>query len=191
MDNEELLDPITAQDATNEETPTWQAIIASAPASAARLTERSKLAKQLLVGYVTAGTLILAVGSIAVVVHGHFFIHSLIVAGLITVICSFRSRLYADPWCAWALLAATVAIPTGLAVKLSLWYPHYAWLLLTIYLAAAVITLISVGAMNQVRRVSPVMKRALELFDGAMIASIAPLLLWITGVYDLVRNIRF
>lgn len=65
-DNEELLDPITAQDATNEETPTWQAIIASAPASAARLTERSKLAKQLLVGYVTAGTLILAVGSIAV-----------------------------------------------------------------------------------------------------------------------------
>ncbi|ULL08786.1 type VII secretion integral membrane protein EccD [Mycobacterium liflandii] len=191
VDNEELLDPITAQDATNEETPTWQAIIASAPASAARLTERSKLAKQLLVGYVTAGTLILAVGSIAVVVRGHFFLHSMIVAGLITVICSFRSRLYADPWCAWALLAATVAIPTGLAVKLSLWYPHYAWLLLTIYLTAALVTLISVGAMNQVRRVSPVMKRALELFDGAMVASIVPLLLWITGVYDLVRNIRF
>lgn len=125
------------------------------------------------------------------VVRGHFFLHSMIVAGLITGICSFRSRLYADPWCAWALLAATVAIPTGLAVKLSLWYPHYAWLLLTIYLAAALVTLISVGAMNQVRRVSPVMKRALELFDGAMVASIVPLLLWITGVYDLVRNIRF
>ncbi len=76
-------------------------------------------------------------------------------------------------------------------MKLSLWYPHYAWLLLTIYLAAALVTLISVGAMNQVRRVSPVMKRALELFDGAMVASIVPLLLWITGVYDLVRNIRF
>ncbi|CAM4455254.1 Type VII secretion system protein eccD1 [Mycobacterium basiliense] len=191
VDNEELLDPITAQDATNEETPTWQAIIASAPASAARLTERSKLAKQLLIGYVTAGMLILAAGAIAVVVKGHFFVHTLVVAGLITVICAFRSRLYADPWCAWALLTAAVVIPTGLVVKLSLWYPHYAWLMLTTYLVAGVVALISVGAMAQVRRVSPVMKRILELLDGAMVASIIPLLLWITGVYDMVRNIRF
>jgi type VII secretion integral membrane protein EccD len=191
VDNEELLDPVTAQDATNDETPTWQAIIASVPASAARLTERSKLAKQLLVGYVTAGTLILAVGAITVVVHGHFFVHSLVVAGLITVMCGFRSRLYADRWCAWALLAATVVIPTGLTAELSLWYPRFAWLFLAGYLAIAVVALIVVGAMAQVRRVSPVMKRILELIDGAMIAAIIPLLLWITGVYDTVRNIRF
>jgi type VII secretion integral membrane protein EccD len=191
VDNEELLDPVTAQDATNDETPTWQAIIASVPASATRLTERSKLAKQLLVGYVTAGTLILAAGAISVVVHGHFFVHSLVVAGLITVICGFRSRLYADRWCAWALLAATVVIPTGLTAELSLWYPRYAWLFLASYLAIAVVALIMVGAMAQVRRVSPVMKRILELIDGAMIAAIIPMLLWITGVYDMVRNIRF
>ncbi|OBK53893.1 type VII secretion integral membrane protein EccD [Mycobacterium kubicae] len=191
VDNEELLDPVTAQDATNEETPTWQAIIASAPASAARLTERSLLAKQLLIGYVAAGTLILAAGAIAVVVHGHFFVHSLVVAGLITAICGFRSRLYADRWCAWALLAATVAIPTGLTAKLSLWYPHYAWMFLAIYLGLAVVALLVVGATAQVRRVSPVMKRILELIDGAMVASIIPLLLWITGVYDMVRNLRF
>ncbi len=191
VDNEELLDPVTAQEATNEETPTWQAIIASAPASAARLNERSKLAKQLLVGYVTSGTLILAVGAIAVVVRGHFFVHSLVVATLITVMCGFRSRLYADPWCAWALLTATVVIPTGLTAKLSLWYPHFAWLMLAIYLATAVVALIVVGSMAQVRRFSPVMKRILELIDGAMIAAIIPLLLWITGVYDMVRNIRF
>lgn len=191
VDNEELLDPVTAQDATNEETPTWQAIIASAPASAARLTERSLLAKQLLVGYVAAGTLILAIGAIAVVVHGHFFVHSLVIAGLITVICAFRSRLYADRWCAWALLAAAVVIPTGLTAKLSLWYPHYAWMFLTIYLGLAVVTLIVVGATAQIRRVSPVTKRILELIDGAMVASIIPLLLWVTGVYDMVRNLRF
>lgn len=34
-------------------------------------------------------------------------------------------------------------------------------------------------------------KRTLELIDGAMIAAIIPMLLWITGVYDTVRNIRF
>ncbi len=191
VDNEELLDPVAADQTTSEETPTWQAIIASVPASAARLTERSKLAKQLLTGYVTAGTLVLAAGAVAVVVRGHFFVHSLVVAGLITAICGFRSRLYAERWCAWALLAATVVIPTGLTAKLSLWYPHYAWLMLAGYLAAAVVALVFVGSMAQVRRVSPVMKRLLEIIDGAMVASILPLLLWITGVYDMVRNIRF
>ncbi len=137
VDNEELLDPVATPEATSEETPTWQAIIASVPASAVRLTERSKLAKQLLIGYVTSGTLILAAGAIAVVVRGHFFVHSLVVAGLITTVCGFRSRLYAERWCAWALLAATVAIPTGLTAKLIIWYPHYAWLLLSVYLTVA------------------------------------------------------
>lgn len=191
VDNEELLDPVAADQATSDETPTWQAIIASVPASAARLTERSKLAKQLLIGYVTAGTLILAAGAIAVLVQGHFFIHSLVVAGIIAVICGFRSRLYAERWCAWALLAAAVIIPTGLTVKLTIWYPAYAWMMLAIYVGGAVVALIIVGAMAQVRRVSPVMKRLIELIDGAMVASIIPLLLWITGVYDIVRNLRF
>ncbi len=191
VDNEELLDPVAAQEATNEETPTWQAIIASVPASAARLTERSKLAKQLLIGYVTAGTVILAAGAIGVLVRGHFFVHSLVVAAVIAVICGFRSRLYAERWCAWALLAAAVAIPAGLAARLSVWYPNYAWLMLTVYLAIGLVGLLVVGATAQVRRVSPVMKRILELIDGAMVASIIPLLLWITGVYDMVRNIRF
>lgn len=191
VDNEELLDPVATPEATSEETPTWQAIITSAPASAVRLTERSKLAKQLLIGYVTSGTLILAAGAIAVVVRGHFFVHSLVVAGLITTVCGFRSRLYAERWCAWALLAATVAIPTGLTAKLIIWYPHYAWLLLSVYLTVALVALVVVGSMAHVRRVSPVVKRTLELIDGAMIAAIIPMLLWITGVYDTVRNIRF
>lgn len=191
VDNEELLDPVATPEATSEKTPTWQAIIASVPASAVRLTERSKLAKQLLIGYVTSGTLILAAGAIAVVVRGHFFVHSLVVAGLITTVCGFRSRLYAERWCAWALLAATVAIPTGLTAKLIIWYPHYAWLLLSVYLTVALVALVVVGSMAHVRRVSPVVKRTLELIDGAMIAAIIPMLLWITGVYDTVRNIRF
>lgn len=86
---------------------------------------------------------------------------------------------------------ATVAIPTGLTAKLIIWYPHYAWLLLSVYLTVALVALVVVGSMAHVRRVSPVVKRTLELIDGAMIAAIIPMLLWITGVYDTVRNIRF
>lgn len=189
--NEELLDPVEHPEATGEESPTWRAIIESVPDSAARLSERSRLAKRLLIGFLSAGALVLAIGAIGVVVQGHFFIHSLIVAGLVTSICGFRSRLYAERWCAWALLAAAVLIPTGVMVKLCLWYSDKAWLVLAIYTALAVVTLIIVGATSGVRRVSPVTKRILELLDGATIAAVIPLLLWIASVYDLLRNLRF
>jgi type VII secretion integral membrane protein EccD len=192
VDHDELLDPVAAHaSADGEETPTWQAIIASVPKSAVRLTERSKLAKQLLIGFVTAGTLVLAAGSIAVVVRGHFFVHTLVVAGLVTIACGFRSRLYAERWCAWAMLAATVAIPVGVTARLSIWYPHTAWLLLAGLVLAGLIAMAVVAATVGVRRVSPVMKRVLELFDGLMVAAILPMLLWVTGVYDIVRNIQF
>jgi type VII secretion integral membrane protein EccD len=191
VSNDELLDPVASPEAVDEESPTWQAIIASVPESAARLTERSQLAKKLLIGFLTAGALVLAVGAIAVVVQGHFFVHSLIVAGLVAVICGFRSRLYAERWCTWSLLSAAVVIPTGVMVKLCQWYPHSAWLVLSIYTALAVVVLIVVGATEGVRRVSPVTKRILELLDGAAIAAVIPLLLWIASVYDVLRNLRF
>lgn len=190
VSNDELLDPVTTTD-TSEESETWQAIIASVPDSAARLTERSRLAKRLLIGFLTAGAVVLAAGSIAVVVQGHFFPHSMIVAGLVTVVCGFRSRLYAERWCAWALMAAAVAIPTGVMVRLCLWYPERAWLTLIVYVAVALVVVIVIGATEGVRRVSPVTKRILELSDGAAIAAVIPMLLWIAGVYDMLRNLRF
>ena len=188
--NDELLDPVATSEGIDEETSTWQAIIDSVPDSAARLHERSQLAKRLLIGFVTAGALVLSAGAIAVVVQGHFFIHSLIVADLVSVICAFRSRLYAERWCAWALLAAAVTVPTGVMVRLCLWYPVSAWLALSIYTAVAIVALIIVGATEGVRRVSPVTKRILELTDGAAIAAVIPLLLWIASVYDVLRNLR-
>jgi type VII secretion integral membrane protein EccD len=191
VSNDELLDPVATPDASAEETATWQAIIASVPESAARLTERSQLAKRLLIGFLSAGAVVLSYGAVAVVVEGHFFVHSMIVAALVTAVCGFRSRLYAERWCAWALLAAAVVVPTGVMVKLCLWYPDSAWLVLTVYVAVGLVAMILIGATAGVRRVSPVTKRIFELVDGATIAAVIPLLLWIAGVYDVIRNIRF
>jgi len=192
VDNEELLEAVAGEEIDAEQKgQTWQAIMASVPASAEQFAERSRLAKQLLIGFVTAGSLVFAAGVIAVVERGHFFVHSLVVAGLVTVACGFRSRLYAERWCAWSLLAAAVAIPIGIAAKLCHWFPSNAWLILTIYLVVLLIVLLIVAATAKVGRLSPVSKRILELFDGAIVASIVPMLLWITGVYDTVRNITF
>ncbi len=38
-------------------------------------------------------------------------------------------------------LAATVAIPLGVVARLSHWYPHMGWLMLSGYLAVAVVAL--------------------------------------------------
>jgi hypothetical protein len=81
-------------------------------------------------------------------------------------------------------------VPTGVLVKLCMWYPHSAWLVLSIYTAGAIVAVIIVGATEGVRRVSPVTKRILELTDGAAIAAVIPLLLWIASVYDVLRNLR-
>ena len=58
-------------------------------------------------------------------------------------------------------------------------------------MALGIVALIIVGAASGVRRVSPVTKRILELVDGAAIAAVIPLLLWIASVYDMLRNLRF
>jgi hypothetical protein len=84
-----------------------------------------------------------------------------------------------------------VVVPTGVAVRLSNWYPDSAWLVLTLYAALGIVALIIVGATDSVRRVSPVTKRILELLDGVAIAVVIPLLLWIASVYDVLRNLRF
>jgi hypothetical protein len=62
---------------------------------------------------------------------------------------------------------------------------------LAIYTALGAVALVVIGATDGVRRVSPVTKRILELADGAAIAAVIPLLLWIAGVYDVLRNLRF
>lgn len=189
--NDELLEAIQTDGGADEETPTWQAIMASVPVSAVRLTERGHLARQLLVGFVSAGALVLAAGAVGVVHPGHFFVHGLVVAGLVTLVCGFRARLYAERCCAWALLAAALIVPTGVVIRSCVWFPHRAWLVLGMYVAIAAVAVLVVGATGGVRRVSPVSKRLLELVDGASIAAVIPILLWIAGVYDQLRNVRF
>ena len=88
-------------------------------------------------------------------------------------------------------MAAAVAIPTGVAVRLCLWFPERAWLGLAGYTVVAVCAVIVIGATDGARRMSPVTKRIFELVDGAAIAAVIPMLLWIAGVYDLLRNLRF
>jgi hypothetical protein len=59
------------------------------------------------------------------------------------------------------------------------------------YLGAAAVALAVIAATAGMGRISPVSKRILEIIDGLVIASIIPMLLWIAGIYDTLRNMRF
>ena len=58
-------------------------------------------------------------------------------------------------------------------------------------LFGATVALAVIAATSGMGRISPVSKRILEIFDGIVIASIIPMLLWIAGIYDTLRNMRF
>ena len=79
----------------------------------------------------------------------------------------------------------------GVLAKMCLWFPKWAWLAVAVFVVLAIASLVLVGATEGVRRVSPVARRVLELVDGIAIAAVIPLLLWIAGVYDSLRNLRF
>ena len=67
----------------------------------------------------------------------------------------------------------------------------WAWAAVAVFVVLAIASLVLVGATEGIRRVSPVVRRVLELVDGESIAAVIPLLLWIAGVYDMLRNMRF
>jgi hypothetical protein len=63
--------------------------------------------------------------------------------------------------------------------------------MLTGYLGAVAVALAVIAATAGMGRISPVSKRILEVIDGVVVAAIIPMLLWIAGVYDMFRNMRF
>ncbi len=191
VDHDDLVDGAAPVGNTADGADTWRAIIDSVPVSAARLAERARLARGVLIGYVTGGALVAAVAAIACLARGHYLMPSLITALLVAVICGLRSRLFAERWCVWALLTAAVAIPTGVAARLCGWYPHHGWMILTGYLVAAAAAVIVGDAASRIRRVPPLVRWAVQLLDGLLVAAIVPMLLWVSGVYDLLRNVRF
>lgn len=193
---DDLLDPVidvaaeAGQDVSGEpgRDDTWRAILESVPSSSAQLVERSRLAQQLLAGFVLVGSAALAIGAVMTFQPGHFFWLSLVIAALGATITAFRSRFYANRTCAWSLLTCSAAIVIGCACKVISWNPANAAVATAAIVALTAMLLLGLAATRSSTMRSPVSKRMLELFDGLCVAATWPLLLWIAGVYDMLRN---
>lgn len=193
---EDLLDPVidvaaeAGQDASGEpgREDTWKAILESVPSSSAQLVDRARLSQQLLAGFVLVGSAALAVGAVMCFQRGHFFWLSVAIAALAATITAFRSRFHVNKICAWSLLTCSAAIVIGCACKVIFWNPGNAAAATAAIVILTAVLLLGLAATRNSKMRSQVSKRALELFDGLCVAATWPLLLWIAGVYNMLRN---
>lgn len=173
----------------------WAQIIASVPSSSARLAERAMLTQHLLAGFMAAGSAAVAAGTVVLLQRGHFLPHTAALCVLAVVVFVFRVRLPADRRCVWALLTAAAAVTVGAAVKLVTWWPAWAALTVGVGVATAAIVLAAVAATTDhdsehvKPRLDQIQQRWLEYLDTIAVAATIPLLGWVCGLYDTLRNL--
>ncbi|OHV03529.1 type VII secretion integral membrane protein EccD [Mycobacterium talmoniae] len=192
VDIDELLEPVVdvaAEADRGGPNQTWAQVLASVPSSSARLVERSVLSQHLLAGFMAAGCAAAAVGAVHLLTQGHFLVHTLVVCALVMIVLVFRSQLPADKRCVWALLSAAAAIGAGVGVKVLWWWPAATPLIAAAVVAVTAAVLAAVAASSGAPRMNAIRKRWLEWIDQAAVAAVVPLLAWIAGLFDFLRNV--
>ncbi len=162
---------------------------ATALPSAAGLERRARAANQYQSGILVGSTLAAGFGAIlGADPLGDAPWQGLVLAAIVAVVLCLRGRAYADLTPASTMIAGgtavALAVTAGAAVSQEAWRSAGAGLLLII--AGAVLAF---GVLGPRADVSPVARRAIEIFEYLLIIAIVPLSLWLMDVYSAARNI--
>ncbi|AHH15750.1 type VII secretion integral membrane protein EccD-like protein [Nocardia nova SH22a] len=162
---------------------------ATALPSAAGLEQRARAANQYQSGILAGAVVAAGAGAIlgADPLGGARW-QGLVLAAITAVVLCLRGRAYADLVQASTMIAGgalvALAVTAGAAVSQEDWRSAGAGLLLVV--AAAVLAF---GVLGPRADVSPVVRRAIEIFEYLLIIAIVPLSLWLMDVYSAARNI--
>lgn len=162
---------------------------ATALPSAAGLEQRARAANQYQSGILAGAVLAAGAGAIlGADPLGEARWQGLVLAAITAVVLCLRGRAYADLVQASTMIAGgtlvALAVTAGTAVSQEDWRSPGAGLLLVV--AAAVLAF---GVLGPRADVSPVVRRAIEIFEYLLIIAIVPLSLWLMDVYSAARNI--
>ncbi|WP_063063846.1 type VII secretion integral membrane protein EccD [Nocardia violaceofusca] len=162
---------------------------ATALPSAAGLERRARAANQYQSGILVAATLAAGFGAIlGADPLGEARWQGLVLAAITAVVLCLRGRAYADLTQASTMIAGgtvvALAVIAGTAVAHEDWRAIGAGLVLIV--AAAVVAF---GVLGPRADVSPVLRRAIEIFEYLLIIAIVPLSLRLMDVYSAARNI--
>ncbi|MGK8553647.1 type VII secretion integral membrane protein EccD [Nocardia gipuzkoensis] len=165
------------------------AIGATALPSAAGLELRAKAANQYQSGILLGSTLAATVGAVlAADPLGAARWQGIALAVVVGLILSLRGRAFADLVQAGTLIAggATTLVAVGVAVAVG----HPSWLVPIAGILLAVATaMVGFGVIAPHTEMSPVTRRAGEIFEYLLIVTVVPLVLWIMDLYSAARNL--
>ncbi|WP_410873837.1 type VII secretion integral membrane protein EccD [Nocardia sp. A7] len=167
------------------------AIGATALPSAAGLEQRARAANQFQSGLQMAAAILTAAGAVvAADPFGDRRWQNTVLVAIVAVVLCLRGRAYADMVQASALIGAGIltgfALITGMAFARPDQYLMGAGLVLVAGFAA-----VGFGVIGPHTEVSPVSRRAVELFEYLLIIVIVPLALWVLDLYSAARNLTF
>jgi type VII secretion integral membrane protein EccD len=165
------------------------AIGATALPSAIGLAEKAKAANRFQSGMIIGATATTVIGAIAAAdLFGSRHWHGVTLAAFVGVILALRGRAYADLTQAGTLIGGGALTLLALLVGLGLGargevLPFAAALLV---IAGAALFL---GVAGPSTEISPLVRRAGELFEYGLIVTLLPLVVWVMDIYSLARNI--
>lgn len=165
------------------------AIGATALPSAAGLGQRAKAANQYQTGMLFGCAVAAVLGALGTAdPFGAPRWQGLALAVIGAVILSLRGRAFADLAQATILISGGALIVIGLLTGLALGDADQLALSGGLLLACGV-AVVAFGVIGPHIEITPVTRRAGEIFEYLLICSVIPLVLWIMGVYSMARNL--
>lgn len=159
--------------------------------AASRLAERAERAGHILTGITLAAALSLTINAILMLPGGPVYRwQAFALAVVLGIIAAARSRSHSDLARAAILVVCGVAILTAVAVSLLAagQVLHFAIGLTLLVLLAGIC--LWAGVVVPRTEHSPISRRWVELIEYGLHIAIVPLLAWLLGVYNLVRNLN-
>ncbi|WP_040794565.1 type VII secretion integral membrane protein EccD [Nocardia higoensis] len=167
------------------------AIGATALPSAAGLEQRARAANQFQSGLLLAAAVLAAGGAVlAADPFGGGRWQGQALAAIVAVVLCLRGRAYADMVQAAVLIGAGTLTGFGVITGMALAQEDRRLIGAGIVLIAG-LAAVGFGVIGPHTEVSPVVRRAVELFEYLLIVLIVPLALWVMDVYSAARNLTF
>lgn len=165
------------------------AIGATALPSAAGLGERARAANRFQTGLIGACTASAVVGAFGVADPlGAYRWQGITLAVITAIVLALRGRSFADITQAATLIGGACVTFVSLVVGLSFGNGDLVLAGAAILLAFT-LGVIGFGVIGPHIEVTPVVRRAIELFEYALIMAVIPLVLWVMGIYGTARNL--
>jgi type VII secretion integral membrane protein EccD len=153
----------------------------------AAIERRAGLAHDYMTGMIIGCGTIAALSAVIAAASGE--LSGALLGVVVTAVLLLRGRTYANGSQAIALLSAGLTAATGLAAG---WLvrsdPQQRELLVFGALLLLGVLGLMLGVVFPQRRFSPVLRRAVDVSEAVLIASVLPLALWVMGLYQAVRR---